>query len=336
MKIERCFRIDSISTLVLGLFLASIASGQESDGYLFRPIATDNSSYYQEQKLKEQTLKVQSEKPGSEESTRRREISRQSLNAFRTSDLLAGRANPPQQRSSKTSGTRTKQESNVTYFNEAQRQSSPQPGIVQTAGSQDSESSSQVTPAGFAILEEKKQEPEGLDKNGLEDMAPRESYQPNLDSQDSERNDDPGDPKPQLQEIEMNPKWFRKKIQEVRTDVRDMSAVAPVDRSSELDYGMTDWSQFSCAPKVFAWAAPDIRYQPLYFEDVALERYGQTLGFHRQTFRSGYHFFMSSITFPNKLRHDPPKSCDYPLGFCRPGDCVPAIKQKHYLGHPHR
>jgi hypothetical protein len=134
---------------------------------------------------------------------------------------------------------------------------------------------------------------------------------------------------------ELNSTWVRRRIQSVRTDIREQARVAPQDRSIELDYGMADWTHFQCQPKVFAWCAPDIRYQPLFFEDVALERYGQTLGFHRQTFRSGIHFFKSAITFPNNARHHSPWSCDYPLGFCRPGDCVHGIEQKHYLGRPH-
>jgi hypothetical protein len=130
-------------------------------------------------------------------------------------------------------------------------------------------------------------------------------------------------------------RWVRKRISEVRIDIREKANVAPQDRSTELDYGAGDWNDFSCEPKVFAWSAPNLRYQPLYFEDVALERYGQTMSFHRQTLRSAGHFFKSSLFWANNLRHDPPCSCDYPLGFCRPGSATPPIQQKHYLGRPH-
>lgn len=180
----------------------------------------------------------------------------------------------------------------------------------------DSQASSLASFAGYAKQDDEKQDPMNTDGKNPLDRETKES--------DSDKTSPDGS----------TPAWARKKIQDVRTDIRELETISPIDRSSDLDYGMADWTQFRCAPKTFAWVAPDIRYQPLYFEDVALERYGQTLGFHRQTFRSGFHFFKSSITFPNKLRFDA-KTCDYPLGFCRPGTCVPAIEQKHYLGRPH-
>jgi hypothetical protein len=133
----------------------------------------------------------------------------------------------------------------------------------------------------------------------------------------------------------LDPIWIRKPIRDVRIDIREKAAVAPRDRSDELDYGFGDWTHFHGEQKVFAWYAPNIRYQPLYFEDVALERYGQTMGFHRQTLRSACHFFKSGLFLPNQVRHDCPWSCDYPLGFCRPGSATEFIQQRHYLGRPY-
>jgi hypothetical protein len=126
--------------------------------------------------------------------------------------------------------------------------------------------------------------------------------------------------------------WFRKSVQDTLIGIRESNEVAPEDRSGELDYRGSEWSQTNATPKVFAWAAPDIRYQPLYFEDVALERYGQTMGLHLQPYRSGLNFFKSLVFLPNQMRHDPPCSCDYPLGFCRPGTCVPDIRQQKFFG----
>lgn len=126
--------------------------------------------------------------------------------------------------------------------------------------------------------------------------------------------------------------WSRKPIGQLRLDIREDHSVAPADRSDELDYGAGDWNQFYASPKLFAWAAPDIRYQPLFFEDVPLERYGQTTGIKTQPIRSAVHFFNSVVFLPNHLRHDHWKACDYPLGFCRPGSNVPGTKQLHYYG----
>ena len=129
-------------------------------------------------------------------------------------------------------------------------------------------------------------------------------------------------------------RWPRKTISEIQLDVRDQSEVVPEDRLSELTEKKSDevWRSFQPQPRLFAWAAPDIRYQPLYFEDVALERYGQTAGWYKQPVCSALHASKSFVTLLNQMRHDRPASCDYPLGFCRPGDCLPAIYQRQYFG----
>lgn len=128
--------------------------------------------------------------------------------------------------------------------------------------------------------------------------------------------------------------WPRTSIQETRIDIRETNKVVPKDRSDELTSGsnVSDWNQFSPSPTVFAWAAPDIRYQPLYFEDVALERYGQSSGLLSQPVRSGVNFFKSFVSLPNQMRHDKPGSCDHPLGFCRPGSYVPETTQAKFFG----
>ncbi len=128
--------------------------------------------------------------------------------------------------------------------------------------------------------------------------------------------------------------WPKKTIRDIETDVRDGSEVVPEDRFAELakNSQSEDWRSFYPAPRVFAWSAPDIRYQPLYFEDVPLERYGQTAGWYKQPIYSALFFAQSMFTLPNQMRHDPPYSCDYPLGFCRPGARVPSTKQRQYFG----
>ncbi len=121
--------------------------------------------------------------------------------------------------------------------------------------------------------------------------------------------------------------WQLKSIREIKLDVRDNAERTPTDRSYELaQYGRP--GDLATSEKVFAWAAPNIRYQPLYFEDVALERYGQTLPPNQQFVASNLHFWKSFLTLPRQMRFDPPKSCDYPLGFCRPGDTVPYTIQR--------
>jgi hypothetical protein len=124
--------------------------------------------------------------------------------------------------------------------------------------------------------------------------------------------------------------WLRRDIRSLRVNIREEATVAPQDRSAELDYGLGFWSDQFDQPCVFRWVAPDIYYAQLYFEDVALERYGQTAGPYRQFVRSGVHFFRSVAMLPNKVCNDTPRTLDYPLGFCRPGSAAPLTQTRHY------
>ncbi len=122
--------------------------------------------------------------------------------------------------------------------------------------------------------------------------------------------------------------WPRKSIAAISLDVRAKKG-APKGIAGELmETQKNVWTEFSPELKVFAWVAPDIRYQPLYFENVALERYGQTSGMRRESIRSTANFFTSAVLLPYHMRRDAPGSCDYPLGFCRPGDVIPCTKQR--------
>ena len=131
--------------------------------------------------------------------------------------------------------------------------------------------------------------------------------------------------------------WPRKGIRGIGIDIRETNVNVPEDVSHQLiSSNRSDWTQFHPNHKVFAWAAPDIRYQPLYFEDVALERYGQTAGPHVQCYISAINFFADFVLLPHQMRHDCPGSCDHPLGFCRPGNTTPYSIQRHYFGRPGR
>ena len=127
--------------------------------------------------------------------------------------------------------------------------------------------------------------------------------------------------------------WPSKSIRDIKIDIRSGTAELPKDYSNQLvERQNAAWQNFAVTSKLFAWESPNIKYQPLYFEDVALERYGQTYRGLRQLTRSAVHFGLSSALLPYKMTVDPPRSCDFPLGFCRPGSCGPSIYQVHWLG----
>lgn len=189
--------------------------------------------------------------------------------------------------------------------------------------------------------------------SGLDDRAqdlPRDSQEMEDDLKDSslddasldddfdlnDEDDDYEEPNTRPRIVEMDfGNWPGKPIQATRIDVRDVSAVTPKDRSYLLTNSLSaNWAANRGGRKVFAWVAPNIQYQPLYFEDIALERYGETRGGLKQFAVSGFHFFKSAALLPYSMSIDHPYSCDHPLGFCRPGNRTDRVIQRHWFGVP--
>jgi len=75
----------------------------------------------------------------------------------------------------------------------------------------------------------------------------------------------------------------------------------------------------------FYWKASGLCHKPLYFEQVALERYGHSWAMPVQAVFSGAHFFATVPILPYKMGMDPPWECQYALGYYRPGNCAPFL-----------
>ncbi|MCA9239837.1 MAG: hypothetical protein KDA37_06545 [Planctomycetales bacterium] len=73
----------------------------------------------------------------------------------------------------------------------------------------------------------------------------------------------------------------------------------------------------------YNWAAPGSRHNPLYFEEVNLERYGYACSTCLQPAVSGAHFFCTIPALPYLMAVDCPCECEYALGHWRPGNCNP-------------
>lgn len=78
---------------------------------------------------------------------------------------------------------------------------------------------------------------------------------------------------------------------------------------------------------VFAWRASNLWHNPIYFEDVALERYGHTYPCCIQPFASAGKFYKQLIGLPYQMAIDHPCKKMYTLGHYRPGECAPKL---HY------
>ncbi|QDT42992.1 hypothetical protein Pan241w_30870 [Gimesia alba] len=75
------------------------------------------------------------------------------------------------------------------------------------------------------------------------------------------------------------------------------------------------------------WEAPGVAYNPLYFEEPYLERYGYNYGA-LQPFLSAGRFFGRIPVLPYMIGAYPMDECRYPLGYARPGDCPPYQVEK--------
>ena len=113
-----------------------------------------------------------------------------------------------------------------------------------------------------------------------------------------------------------------------------------LDRLSEADhaYIAKEWGipnsclleQVAYAPRSWipttvTWKASNACHNPLYFEDVNLERYGHTRGPLLEPLYQTAHFFGNIAVLPYKMGVHHPTECQYSLGYYRPGNCAPWI-----------
>ena len=160
------------------------------------------------------------------------------------------------------------------------------------------------------LADDSNDDPDSNDDLDLDDDS--DSTEDDLDDLDEDEDDSP-----KRRELGA---WPKRSIQEVRVDASEYGSKIPEDRSNNLFANSKRFGvQLPATDKTFAWAAPNIRYQPLYFEDVSLERYGQTKGLIRQPFVSAIKAFGGGAVLPLRALRDNPYSCDSPLGYCRPG-----------------
>ena len=75
------------------------------------------------------------------------------------------------------------------------------------------------------------------------------------------------------------------------------------------------------------WQPTNFFHMPAYFDDVPLERYGQTQHPRLEPVLSGVKFALALPVLPYKMGVDRPHDCVTTLGHLPPGDCLPCIKQ---------
>lgn len=78
----------------------------------------------------------------------------------------------------------------------------------------------------------------------------------------------------------------------------------------------------------FHWAATNFWHRPLYFEDILLERHGQTAGPLVQPLLSGLRFFGTIPMLPYKAGIERPRDRVYTLGYGRPGNWTHPMRRR--------
>ena len=119
-----------------------------------------------------------------------------------------------------------------------------------------------------------------------------------------------------------------KPLEEIRTRIVDDGKTMPPDCTNEFVVSKIagDERRFN-TDRAFHWQPTNFFHMPAYFDDVPLERYGQSWNRHLQPAVSGAKFFLQIPAIPYKMGVDPPHSCISTLGHRPPGDCVPCIRQ---------
>ncbi|HEY2148503.1 MAG TPA: hypothetical protein VGH32_11235 [Pirellulales bacterium] len=113
-------------------------------------------------------------------------------------------------------------------------------------------------------------------------------------------------------------------IDKVRLDIRPIitgSDVLPGEcRLEEVRFNVRSWDGIT-----YTWKASALCHKPLYFEEVAVERYGHSRGPILDPLVSAAHFFITVPLLPYEMGVEPPHECEYTLGYYRPGSCAPWI-----------
>jgi len=119
-----------------------------------------------------------------------------------------------------------------------------------------------------------------------------------------------------------------KPLGEIRTNLTNDGLRLPPD-CSESFFGQVSagGSIRFAASKVYTWQPTNFFHMPAYFDDVPLERYGQTRHPHIQPLFSGTKFFLQLLAIPYKMGVNRPHDCVTTLGHQPPGNCVPCLKQ---------
>lgn len=80
-------------------------------------------------------------------------------------------------------------------------------------------------------------------------------------------------------------------------------------------------------PQFVSWVPPALSHKPVYFEEVGVERYGQTRSQALQPLISGGKFLANAAILPYRMGVDSPHRISYDVGLARPGSPTPGVRE---------
>jgi hypothetical protein len=144
----------------------------------------------------------------------------------------------------------------------------------------------------------------------------------------------PGIPPTVAPDQSANDNWSPRPLGEMSINIRLPNGMLPrnywAEHAQPAPLYDTCGTNRSWPMDCYHWCPSGLCYQPLYFEEPNLERYGYGCGCCTcccstcvQSACSAAHFFGTVPALPYMMAANCPCECNYALGDYRPGDCVP-------------
>lgn len=156
---------------------------------------------------------------------------------------------------------------------------------------------------------------------------------PSVEAQDPIRS--PNDLDPQAARAAANQAAFddilrnARAISEIDLTIAPPEGQLPEDRSNIVFQNQSDsFANRDWAILQFHWEASELTFQPPYWEQTPLERYGHTVSPRFQPLISGAHFFGTFPIIPYKIGIDRPFDRISVLGYYQPGSPTPCLRQR--------
>jgi hypothetical protein len=128
-------------------------------------------------------------------------------------------------------------------------------------------------------------------------------------------------------------KWLGKPLEKISLDIRPEAGPMPLN-CGENPPSRNGLPRVGFPPNgqpnriEYQWTASGLWWHRLYFDDVPLERYGQTINPCLQPFRSAICFCGDLIVAPYTMATEGPCAPISRLGYYREGDCDPPVRER--------